>query len=579
MGKVNIHGAEYPIQKVFSDDFFFTIPLYQRPYAWRREQAEELFDDLFTFACSTEERLEDLNPYFLGSIVLIKGDAPEAEIVDGQQRLTTLAILLAAIRSLVSSGLARELTPFLYQQGNSIIGSSNRYRLKLRERDEEFFREYIQDEGGIGKLKFANAEKFSDSQKSIRDNALLFLEKLGLRSEQQRIRLAQATITRCFLIVVSTPSFDSAYRIFSVLNDRGLSLSHSDILKADVIGKISSDREQARYTKKWEEKEEQLGRETFQSLFGHIRMISCKAKLQGTVLEEFRKYVWPGDNSQSVKSKDQSVVGAPAFVDTILIPYADAFLCIKYEDYRNTRLAEKVNHFFKWLNRIDNSDWIPPAMLYFRHNQHDPEKMAHFFSDLERLAVGLMILRANVNKRMERYIRLLKAIENNDDLYMPYSPLQLTAEEQKNMLASLNGNLYETLFCKHVLLRLDEVLADADASYNYVSISVEHVLPQNPFPDSEWVEWFPDLEEREQYVHRIGNLVLLSRRKNAQARNYDFAKKKRTYFLTAKGIAPFALTTQVVSESQWTPDVVRRRQQALMSKLREIWRLNSYYSV
>jgi uncharacterized protein with ParB-like and HNH nuclease domain len=188
MGKVNIHGAEYPIQKVFSDDFFFTIPLYQRPYAWKKEQAEALFDDLNTFAGSSGERLEDLNPYFLGSVVLIKGDDPEAEIVDGQQRLTTLAILLAAIRSLVSSGLARELTPFLYQQGNSIIGSSNRYRLKLRERDEEFFQQYVQDEGGIDKLKLKDDSELSDSQRNIRNNAMLFLAKLEKLSEQQCIR-------------------------------------------------------------------------------------------------------------------------------------------------------------------------------------------------------------------------------------------------------------------------------------------------------------------------------------------------------------------------------------------------------
>src|SRR5579859_5417443 len=110
MGTVNIHGQEFPILKIFSDEFFFEVPLYQRPYAWTTEQAEELFDDLLTFAGDNTELIEDLNPYFLGSIVLIKGDAPNAEVVDGQQRLTTLAILLSAIRALVPSIHADELT-------------------------------------------------------------------------------------------------------------------------------------------------------------------------------------------------------------------------------------------------------------------------------------------------------------------------------------------------------------------------------------------------------------------------------------------------------------------------------------
>lgn len=567
MTKVNIHGAEYSILQIFSNDFFFTIPLYQRPYAWTTEQGEELFDDLVTFAGSSKESLENLHPYFLGSIVLIKGDDPEAQIVDGQQRLTTLSILLGALRIVVPSDYAQSLTSFLYQKSDPLTGAPNRYRLKLRERDEDFFREYIQDEGGISKLETLNTAKLSSSQKNLRDNALLFLNRLKKLSEEQCIRLAQAIVKRCFLVVVSTPSFDSAYRIFSVLNDRGLNLSHSDILKADVIGKISSEKDQAKYTKKWEETEELLGREMFQSLFGHIRMIYRKAKLQGTVLEEFREHVWPSRNNRRITE-------APEFVDQVLLPYADAFFTIRNEAYQHDKYAENINILFKWLNLIDNSDWIPPAILYYSSNHNDPEKMLQFFADLERLAVGLMILRSNVNKRMDRYIRLLMAIERKDDLYATDSPLQLTSEEQNEILSSLNGNLYETGFCKYVLLRLSEAISDGDIPHHFANTSIEHVLPQNPQLNSKWVQQFPDPEIRNRYVHQLGNLVLLSRRKNAQAQNYDFADKKKKYFLTAKGVASFALTTQVVSESEWTPEVIIRRQQELTLKLKEIWRLN-----
>src|SRR5438270_4783498 len=101
MSKMNIHGSEYPIKKIFSDDFVFTIPLYQRAYAWTTEESEELLQDLLRAMGDGEEALEDLPPYFLGSIVLIKGDEPNAQIIDGQQRLTTLTMLLAALRSLI----------------------------------------------------------------------------------------------------------------------------------------------------------------------------------------------------------------------------------------------------------------------------------------------------------------------------------------------------------------------------------------------------------------------------------------------------------------------------------------------
>jgi len=567
MGKVNIHGAEYPIQKIFSDDFFFTVPLYQRPYAWTAENAEELFDDLLAFASEGREQIEDLNPYFLGSIVLIKGDTSDAQIVDGQQRLTTLTILLAAIRLLVQTEYATALTPFLYQKGNPIAGTSNRYRLRIRERDNTFFRDYVQDEEGIKKLETLDAAALSDSQKNIRANAILFLQRLKSFSEDRRIRLAQAIVTRCFLVVVSTPSFDSAYRIFSVLNDRGLNLSHADILKADYIGKISSEQEQSKYSQAWEETEELLGREMFQSLFAHIRMIYRKAKLQDTVLEEFRDYVWP-------TREPQLAISPQRFIDETLLPYAEAFSTIRYANYQSVKFAENVNHLFKWLNKIENSDWLPPAILYFSRNQNDPAAMMHFFKDLERLAVGLMIQGVNVNKRIERYSRVLTAIENGDDLYSTDSSLQLTYQEQKVILEYLNGNLYESWFCKYVLLRLDEIISGTEASYNYPIITIEHVLPQTPKTDSIWMTLFPSENEREHYVHRLGNLVLLSRKKNSEAQNYDFETKKRKYFLTASGASPFALTTQLIHVNQWTPSIIEQRQQFLVNKLKEIWRLS-----
>jgi hypothetical protein len=74
-------------------------------------------------------------------------------------------------------------------------------------------------------------------------------------------------------------------------------------------------------------------------------------------------------------------------------------------------------------------------------------------------------------------------------------------------------------------------------------------------------------------VHRIGNLALLSRNKNAEAQNYDFAKKKEKYFLGKKGISPFVLTTQVLRQSEWTPEVIQQRQEDCLQSLREIWRL------
>jgi len=262
MNKMSIRGSEHPIKKIFSDDFAFTIPLYQRAYAWTTEESEELLQDLMRAMEDYKESIEDLPPYFLGSIVLIKDDEPNAQIIDGQQRLTTLTMLLAALRSLIKSEYVEGLTSFLCEKGNIVTGTPQRYRLRLRKQDTPFFQKYIQEAGGIEELKSLQEPLLSESQRNIRDNTLCFIRELQRLSQDQLIALTQFIVNRCFMIVVSvsSPDLDSVYRIFSVLNSRGLDLSYPDILKSEIINAIPSEQQES-YATKWEEIESILGRE------------------------------------------------------------------------------------------------------------------------------------------------------------------------------------------------------------------------------------------------------------------------------------------------------------------------------
>jgi uncharacterized protein with ParB-like and HNH nuclease domain len=371
MTVAKIHGAEFPVRKIFSNDFNFNIPLYQRPYSWTTEQAGELVDDLISFIGSdTSVSIDNISPYFLGSIVLIKDEGlPDGEVVDGQQRLTTLTILLSALRHTITTAkFASAMTDYLYEEGNPLEGNPNRYRLTLRERDADFFRTHIQDEGEIVKLKSLDAGQLSDSRQNIRGNALLYLDLLEKLPDEQRVRLAQFIVKNCLLVVVSTPDLDSAYRIFSILNDRGMDLSHSDILKSEIIGQIPPG-EQENYNESWEDAEEQLGRDAFSDLFGHIRMIYRKQKGRESVLKEFREHVVKGVNNSK------------KLIDDVLIPFSDAFTTIQTAGYESTAGAEQVNQMLKWLNRIDNFDWVPSALLFLARNKSNPEKLFHFFSD------------------------------------------------------------------------------------------------------------------------------------------------------------------------------------------------------
>jgi hypothetical protein len=265
-------------------------------------------------------------------------------------------------------------------------------------------------------------------------------------------------------------------------------------------------------------------------------------------------------------------------IDDLVVPLGRAYDVILRASYHHADGAESVDRFnesLRWLNRIDHSDWVAPAIRYLSLHHDNPDRLARFFAELERLAASLMIRRQYAHRRIPRYARLLAAIERGDDLSLPNSPIQLSAEERDATVGALSGDFYLMTARprQYVLLRLDSSLAGKEAVYNRRTITVEHVLPRNPASDSEWTHTFPTLEVRAMHVHRLGNLVLLSGTKNANASNYEFARKKLVYFAARNGVSPFALTTQVLQETEWTPAVVERRQQELIGHLRQLWRL------
>ena len=556
-----IKASEQNLNSVFSNDYFFEIPMYQRPYSWEEEQVSALLDDLL----KAKER-DDKSPYFLGSIVLVKNESsPQSDVIDGQQRLTTISMLFCVLRELAEGNIKNSLDSRVRETGDILEGTKDRFRVRLRERDRKFFQEKVQESGALAQFLEMDKANFSDSQERIYENAKYLYREMSELDEKERTDFAIYVGQQCYLVVVATSDVSSAYRIFSVMNDRGLDLSPTDILKADLIGKIA-DNEQQAYGDKWEKIEEDLGRDDFRDLFSHIRMIHLQTKQQRTLQEEFQ------DSPKLLKGITSE--SAKVFIDEVIQPYADVFDVVSRASYESSSGSEKVNAYLKHLVRLDNFDWIPPAMSFFRRNLHNREALIRFTKDLERLAYGLFIRRANINERANRYAEVLQAIEQDENLWQDNGPLQLKSGEKIEILSALNGQIYlQTRVRLPLLLRLDSLLADAGASYDRPVISVEHVLPQNPGQSSQWLEWFPDANERGNWTHRLANLVLLSWRKNTSASNREFDHKKQTYF-QRKGTTPFVLTTQVVNEPQWTREVLERRQRDLIGALKKEWRLD-----
>ncbi|WP_201860526.1 DUF262 domain-containing protein [Microvirga soli] len=555
------------IREIFEGNYHFEIPDYQRPYAWTTEQAEELFDDLVS-AMRAAQATSASSQYFLGSIVLIKNDRdPKASVVDGQQRLSTLTILFAALRAAMPHAAA-DITVFLYKRGLSSLNEKNQYRLTAREEDAGFFRTFIQEEGGIEQL-IASTDKLEDSRLRYRENAKLLFEKVSALSTAERDALWRFLISDCSLVVISTPDLEAAYRIFSVLNNRGLDLAPIDILKAAILGAIrtAAGEEQARtYAKQWSQIETSLGREAFGDLFGHIRTIYAKQKQRATLIKEFQAFV--------LEYKAPIVL-----INQVIRPYAEVWNFIRDAEYEATEHAEKVNDYLSWLNRVDFKDWVPPALVYAKRFRNKPTQLAEFFKALERLTFLLLVTKAGFNERIEVYAELTKEIEADafDGDAASLKTLALSEEQKRAFRTALDGDIYRQLPKARMalMLRLEALVSDGSKKQEFAHLSLEHVLPQTPKSGSEWIAWFPDPDVRVAWTHRLANLVPLHVRKNPSASNYEFATKKNVYFKGKGTSSPFILTNEVRDEDQWTPALLELRQKRLVDMFIKHWGLQA----
>ncbi|MDS0137966.1 MULTISPECIES: HNH endonuclease family protein [unclassified Amycolatopsis] len=234
----------------------------------------------------------------------------------------------------------------------------------------------------------------------------------------------------------------------------------------------------------------------------------------------------------------------------MLVPFSDAFEVVTRATYAGGPDAEAINRLLGCLNQLGNTDWIPPAISYFSRPTAGSASLLRFLTDLERLAGSMLIRRVDITRRVER------------------SPA-----EQGETLGKLDAEIYTVLRVRsYVLQRLNSALSDGGAGYDhYPMISVEHVLPQNPADGSEWTTAFT-ARERAYWVHRLANLVLLSKRKNSAAGNLGFTAKKTKYFEPTSW-PPFVLTSQVLASDVWTPAVLEERQELLLKVLGALWRL------
>ena len=503
------------LKKIFSEEFWFIVPEYQRPYVWQEENIQELIDDLY-YAFENKQNSE----YFLGALVLKRTrekEFKEYEILDGQQRLTTLCMMMAVLRDLMKKPQYKwTLSQMIYQEENELLKVPSRNRIKYNTRDKvkDFVKNYIIANGSTKKKDLINYHEDTNISVSNMAKAISSMHNI-FESKENLEAFAVFLLNNVLFIYVSTDNTEDAFRLFTILNDRGIPLSNADILKSINIGEVPEE-DLDEYSKNWEYLEEKYHK-GFDRFLSFVRTILLKNKPASNLLDEYEKNIY----QKTILKKGKNTIDFLIELDEIYDKIIDLNDENLSNEYKNLVTIMKIG--------LHSDEWIPAVMSYFLKFEY--YNLDKFIKKLEYKFVGDLMSNVSPSKRRENLNNIIKTIEivNKENIDTLFENKELFDIDKNIFRNNINGEVYGKKYTKYLLLKIEYLMSDNSVHLsNYKEISIEHVLPQNPLKKSHWRRDFTE-NQRKNWTNKLSNLVLISNKKNVKLANLDFNKKKEEY--------------------------------------------------
>lgn len=577
-----ITSQKIQAKKIFTD-FWFRIPEYQRPYIWGEDEIDDLLDDLRYAHVEKSEQ-----EYFFGSFVCQSKKAIDAngqefdenDLLDGQQRMTTLLMLFACIRDLSNNTEVKEICQqSIFQKGSSIDNIPERTRIvfAIRQEVQKFVEEFIKAEGGT--TRKVDLEEYSNQARdtSVRNMARAVVKIRDDLSELMANDESQLNLhdfmsflrNKLLLIYVATEDLKDAFRLFTILNDRGVPLRNSDILKSQNLGALTNDVDKEKYAKLWEDAESELG-DDFDRFLNHIRTILLKDKARLNLLDEFENKIYhPREKDKSTGKTKPSLLSKGNDTFRLIERYLNIYneILSGNNDSQTGGSYEFDNLVKVMLAGLPATDWLPPLMRYFDRFRYD--RLLEFLILLDNQFSSDWIAQYTPTFRIERMNNIIRSIDDNARLEDVFSVFNF---DEEGFNRSVDEAVYGRRFTRYLLLKLDYLYADHSNWMSLKYLSVEHVLPRNPKSDSRWCMDFTQ-EQRDQWTDRLGNLVLITTRKNSSQGNLDYVDKKSRYFEKRITTCPNSIRV-LHKNAQWTPEELEANHEVVLTKLREHYGFN-----
>lgn len=581
-----ISATEQPLGKIFTSDYQLTIPSFQRAYTWRTDNIEQLINDL------QDAYTDPDTPYFLGSLILVQDGPTRYQVIDGQQRLISLSIIVSVLRELEDDpDLIDSLNDLILEPGDKLRGITAEPRLRLRERDTDFFRMYVQEGDLEGLFDLRDNDIASNAQRNIAINTRRVFDILAAMDTQDRHRFASYLVNGVTLVIVTTDDLAGAHRIFDVMNMRGVPLTASDVFKAKTIAEISPAAQNA-YATRWDDIMDPLGDDahTLEEFFTDLHLIISHKAVCPQLLEEFRRDVL------KPYIKHQNVI---AFIDDILAPYANAWLMLTRPT--DTTLPDNIVAQLVALADYQTTDWKPVAMWALansirnlgstniqifpnsnhptntnttnKHDEplqlHDLDRLHDILTALERVTGIDSLNRQTPLIRRTRAATIIRDLDKNRTLQQTHGFL-ITNEDRRSALAHLRGELQTSPAMKRLLLiRANE----QKAGYRITrprSLKALPILPEQISAKSDFITW-PE-STRDYWANRIGNLALSQANESQVAPLNTYAERRDRMLLSASS-RRFPLTAELADIAECTPQTLQYRQEETVRLIAEHWNI------
>lgn len=533
MSKLNID--QKTIKDLFSNKKSdFLIPDYQRPYAWGEDECQTLWDDIFSFAFpdgNKDNFDSDNDEYFLGPIVTFKNEKNgKQEIIDGQQRLTTLMILLRAFYARLSK-MNDENTVKTKEIIASCIWKVDEFdnpdknRLKIdsevsTDEDKEEFISILKKGEATKNMK----SKYADTYRFFEGKIQEFLNEYP----SYFAFLPNRVLKNCILLPIEAESQDTALRIFSTLNDRGKPLSDTDIFKAQLYKYYSLKGEKDEFIARWKELE-LLSEQIFSSQSGspmdelftkYMYYLRAKQGNRKTTTEALRKFF--EKNGYALLKNDKALDDLEAL--------ANFWYLIETQ---SDKFSERVLKQLFVLHYAPNGMWSYFLSVYFMSNRTDnskldEEKLYVFLNKTIAFIWSYAFIRPGVNAlRTPIYPEMINIVNGEEISFSEYLMNESEVKAGiKNYIFTNGRPVTKSMLAWWMFQDSEQELMRF-----YTKLEIEHIYPKKRQENEN------SLSDKNN-IEKLGNKALLEENINIRASDYRFADKAKYYkgFFNDKGI-------------------------------------------